>query len=68
MIDWNLLVSEIKAIQKHENEHWNNIKPDTYYSLGDVFMMIENSFIGKCGATKFDYNRAIKEYWQTVKY
>jgi len=59
MGSWSDVMQQVKRIQRHQNS-----KGDFYYSIGDVFVMLEHTCIGKCGATLRDYERAIPEWWE----
>jgi len=61
-MSWQDLIKKVKYIQYCLNE-----SSDTYYSLGDTFVMLEKTFIGKCEATLEDYYTAIGEFYQVEK-
>lgn len=57
---WDTLLAKLMAI-KYYLEIKNN---SLFYSLGDIMLMLENSFIGNVDATEKDYHEAVEEFWE----
>ena len=53
------LFEEIERIREYLNG-----QGDFYYSIGNVFVKLENSHIGKCDPTVKDYLRAVEDFWR----
>lgn len=65
--DWNGVIVKVVEIQNERNAQKPSPKHEyrpEYFSIGDIMLMIENSFIGKCDATLEDYIQGIAEYYE----
>ena len=62
---WDETIKEVRTIQRYLNK--DKTDDDMWMSIGDVLLMLENSFIGTLDATEKHYERAIIEFWDTIK-